>query len=87
MDSVIDWQRLTVAAAGVYLTFSPRDVVFSGWVGDQVHTIACICILAYDLRYLSLSGQDPTFEGLQDAMTKIIYSAWCVWSVFVSCEL
>jgi hypothetical protein len=25
-----------VVCAGVYLTFSPRDVVFSGWVGDQV---------------------------------------------------
>ncbi|KJE89796.1 hypothetical protein CAOG_01220 [Capsaspora owczarzaki ATCC 30864] len=37
----------------VYWRFAPRDVVFSGWVGDE----------------------DPTFEGLQDALKNMIYSA------------
>jgi hypothetical protein len=38
----------------VYHSFSPRDVVFSGWVGDQ----------------------DPTFDGLQNALMNIFHSAW-----------
>lgn len=38
----------------VYLGFSPRNVVFSGWVGDQ----------------------DPTFEGLRQALLRYLQSAW-----------
>jgi hypothetical protein len=38
----------------IYRSFSPRDVVFSGWVGDQ----------------------DPTFDGLKNALMNIFHSAW-----------
>ncbi|KAG2392367.1 hypothetical protein C9374_012619 [Naegleria lovaniensis] len=38
----------------VFLDFAPRDVVFSGWVGDQ----------------------DPTFQGMQDALLNMFHSAW-----------
>jgi len=38
----------------IYISFSPRDVVFSGWVGDQ----------------------DPTFEGLENALRNMFHSAW-----------
>ena len=38
----------------IYLDFSPRRVVFAGWVGDQ----------------------DPTFEGLENALKRYMQSAW-----------
>lgn len=38
----------------IYLDFSPRRVVFAGWVGDQ----------------------DPTFEGLENALKRYLQSAW-----------
>jgi alpha-glucosidase (family GH31 glycosyl hydrolase) len=37
----------------IYLNFAPRDVVFSGWVGDQ----------------------DPTFDGLKEALKNMFHSA------------
>ncbi len=45
-----------------YLTFSPKYVMFSGWVGDQ----------------------DPTFDGLRDAMRNMIHSAWHNYTGFGS---
>lgn len=38
----------------IYLDFSPRRVVFAGWVGDQ----------------------DPTFEGVENALKRYLQSAW-----------
>ena len=38
----------------IYLDFSPRRVMFSGWIGDN----------------------DPTFEGMEDALRKYLQSAW-----------
>lgn len=45
-----------------YWDFSPRDVVFSGWVGDQ----------------------DPTFDGLKDALYNILRSAFANYVNFGS---
>ena len=38
----------------LHWSFAPRDVVFSGWVGDQ----------------------DPTFDGLQKALSNMFQSSW-----------
>jgi len=38
----------------LYLDYSPRRVMLSGWVGDQ----------------------DPTFEGLENALKRYLQSAW-----------
>jgi alpha-glucosidase (family GH31 glycosyl hydrolase) len=38
----------------IYIEFAPKDVMFSGWVGDQ----------------------DPTFDGMQDALRNMFHSAW-----------
>lgn len=43
-----------VGQLGAYLEFSPRYVVFSGWVGDE----------------------DPTWAGMSQALTNLIYSSW-----------
>lgn len=45
-----------------FMKFSPKYVMYSGWVGDQ----------------------DPTFDGLKDAMSNIIWSAWYNYTNFGS---
>eukprot|EP01104_Vermistella_antarctica_P005033 TRINITY_DN1543_c0_g2_i4.p1 TRINITY_DN1543_c0_g2~~TRINITY_DN1543_c0_g2_i4.p1 ORF type:complete len:510 (+),score=58.62 TRINITY_DN1543_c0_g2_i4:85-1614(+) len=53
-DALIMSRPVDGLGYGVFMNFSPRDVVFSGWVGDQ----------------------DPTFDGLKDALKNMFQSAW-----------
>ncbi|XP_065826338.1 alpha-glucosidase 2-like isoform X2 [Oscarella lobularis] len=46
----------------VFLEFSPRRVMYSGWVGDQ----------------------DPTFDGLQEALKRYLLSSWAGYANFGS---
>lgn len=61
MSRPVDGVPMTGGLKGL-MKFSPKYVMFSGWVGDQ----------------------DPTFAGLKDAMTNIIWSAWYNYTNFGS---
>jgi len=54
MSRPVDSYPVLAPYADAYLSFSPRRVVLSGWVGDQ----------------------DPTFDGLKDALRNMLHSAW-----------
>lgn len=62
MSRPVDSYPIIGADFFVYNEFSPRYVMFSGWVGDQ----------------------DPTFDGLQDALKNMFYSAWVNYTNFGS---
>jgi alpha-glucosidase (family GH31 glycosyl hydrolase) len=62
MSRPVDSYYLIGEEVSVFLDFSPRYAVFSGWVGDQ----------------------DPTFEGLEDALTNLMWSAWAGYVGFGS---
>lgn len=62
MSRPVDSYQLLDNSIGVYIEFSPKYVLFSGWVGDQ----------------------DPSFEGLQNALFNMIHSAWSNYTGFGS---
>ena len=55
---------LVIRYGPLYLKYSPRHVMLSGWVGDQ----------------------DPTFDGLQNALKRYLQSAWAGISCVLCCR-